>query len=131
VSGDVQSLVSDNNSYLVIRSANSGYTAISRTDLRFIGVSGPVTRLDFSITLKSSTSSTAVTIYAFNTSTNAWVQLDSLSLSTAETTRTFAITSNPGSYVDATGALRLRTQSSKFLGAHSLSLEVAKLTVTP
>jgi hypothetical protein len=130
VSGTVQSLVSDNDNYLVTRSATSGMTAISKTDLQFSGVAGPVTRLDFSVTLKSSTASTAVTIYAYSASTSSWVQLDSVTLGTGETTRTFALTSNAASYIDATGTLRLRTQSSKFLSAHSVYLELVKLTVT-
>jgi len=65
-SGNLASLSSDDNNFLVTKSTSSGWYRESITDFEFRNVRLPVSRLDYSVRLKSSASSTSVTIYAYS-----------------------------------------------------------------
>jgi hypothetical protein len=94
------------------------------------GVAGSVSRLDVSVILKSSDSNTTTRIYLYDFTTRAWTQLQTSTIGPAEATRTSAVSTNAGRYVGA-GTVRLRILSSKLLSTHSLSVELARLAVTP
>ena len=128
-SGNAQSLVSNNNEYLVIKSAFLGLNAISKTELEFTNVAIPISSWSFSIILKTSTAGIPVTIYAYNFASGAWDRTTSTEIGTGETTRSFSFTANGMNYIDPVGKVRLMCESNKFLRSHSLYLEMAKLTV--
>jgi Bacterial Ig domain/GDSL-like Lipase/Acylhydrolase family len=129
-SGSLASLGADDNSHLVVRSTTSGLERTASAELVFSGVTGPVTRLDVSTILKSSTSSTTARLYLYDVVAGVWTQLASSTIGTSEVARTGAVSTSASRYVGPTGTVRLRVQSSRLLSTHSLSLEQARLTVT-
>lgn len=129
-SGTLASLVADDNGYLAVRSATSGATGYALTDFDFSGVSATVSRLDFSVLAKSSTSSTTLRIYGFQVSSQSWTQLSSSTLGTSEVLRTVSVTSGAGAYRDATGRVRLRVEGRKLLSTFTVSHELISVTAT-
>jgi hypothetical protein len=124
--GNVASLNSDNNNYLAIRSVWSGLSGVSRTDFEFSTVQTS-SRLEFTVIAKSSSTSTALRLYAFNYSTNAWVQIHSSTISTSETTRAVTISSNAASYRSSAGRARLRAESVRSLATPTMSYDLIRL----
>jgi hypothetical protein len=129
-SGSLSSLGADDNNHLVVRSTTSGFERTSSTELVFSGVTGPVTRLDVSTILRSSTSSTTARLSLYDVVAGAWTQLTSSTIGTSEVSRAGAVSNSASRYVSPSGIVRLRVQSSKLLSTHTLSLEQARLTVT-
>jgi hypothetical protein len=131
-SGNLTSLTSDDNNFLVTRSTSSGWYRESITDFEFRNIRLPASRLDYSLTIKSSGSfSTSIIIYAYNFATASWMQLNSSSIGTSEVTKNFSITSSPASYINAEGKSLIRLKSSKLLGNHSISSDLVRLIGTP
>ena len=129
-SGDLTSLTSDDNNFLITKSTSSGWYRESITDFEFRNVRIPVSRLDYSVTIKSSASSTSATIYAYNFVTASWTQLNTSSIGTSEVTKNVSITSSAASYINAEGNSLIRLKSSKLLGNHSISSDLVSLIAT-
>jgi hypothetical protein len=129
-SGNVQSLLADDNNYLVTKSGTSGVLRTSQTDLEFNTIAPPVSRLDILIVLGSTTSSTTLRIFAYNVVTATWSELSAATLGTGETTRTLAISASAANYVSPSGSVKVRVQSTKVLATHSIRIELARMTVT-
>jgi PKD repeat protein len=129
-SGNLASLNSDNNNFLVVASVTSGSPRVSVTELEFSNVLTQVSRLDYSVRIKSSNSNTTTTIQAFNYVTGLWTQIHRSTTSTSESTKTASITSSASSYVNSQGKSKIRVQSSNSSN-HSLSHELVTLTATP
>jgi hypothetical protein len=127
-SGTLASLAADDNGYLAVQGTTSGATRYARADFEFLGTPTAPLRYDFTVTARSSHSSTTLRIYAFNNTAGSWTQLTSTSLGTSEITRTVSITSNAAAYRDANGRVRLRVQGSRS-GSFTLSLEVVRAAV--
>jgi hypothetical protein len=129
VSGSAASLSADDNNFLVTRSAFSGFSGVSQTELVFDGAGGSVSRLDLRVIAKSSTSSTRISLRLLNVTTGAWNEVKSATISTGESAITYNVTSSPGNYVDGSGRIRMRVYSSKFLSSHSVYLDLASINV--
>jgi Bacterial Ig domain len=129
-SGGLPSLGADDNNHLVVRSSASGFERTAQAELVFSGVASPVTRLDVSAIFMSSASNTSARIHVYDFTSGAWVQLNSSTVGTTETTRNLGVSTNAARYVGPTGTVRLRIQTSKLLSTHTLSVEMARLTVT-
>jgi hypothetical protein len=128
-SGTVESLASDDNSYLAVRSAFSGLTSYTGTDFSFGATPNAPSKLDVTVVAKATTSTT-LRIYAFKVTTSSWVELTSFSAGTGEVTRTVSITTNPADYRNAAGTVRLMVQGSKLLSYFTISHEMVRLNVT-
>jgi hypothetical protein len=128
-SGNAASAASDDNNYLVTRSAFSGLTALSQTELVFTDATGPVSRLDLLVRVKSTTSNTRVGVSLYNVTTGSWQEFTSTNVGSSETTLTASVTSSPGSYIDASGKVTMRISTSKLLSSHSISIDRATVTV--
>lgn len=128
-SGALASLTSDDNNFLVAQSTTSGATRTSVTDFEFSSVAIP-SQLDYSIRLKSSASSTTITIFAFNYATGIWTQIHNSTTGTTESAKTASITTGASNYVNAQGKSLVRVQSSRST-THSVSHELVRLTATP
>ena len=129
-SGTAASLVSDDNSFLAVRSVTSGLTGSMRTELTYPSTPEAPTRLEITAIAKSSTASTTVRVYAYRVTTSSWVELTNFDITSSESSRTVAITSRPGDYRDATGTVRLAIQASKPLSSFTVSHEMVRLNVT-
>ncbi len=129
-SGTAASLVSDDNSFLVVRSVSSGFTGYTRTELTYPSTPAAPTRLEITVVAKSTTSSTSVRVYAYRVTTSSWVQLNDFTINSTESSRTVSITSRAGDYRDATGTVRLAIQASKLLSSFTVSHEMVRLNVT-
>jgi Bacterial Ig domain len=127
--GDAASLTANDNDYLVVGSTTYGRTRRSTADFGFDNVA-PGSRLDYSVRLKSSTSSTRVIVYAFNYVSTTWTQLSTSSIGTGEVTVSASIAASAASYISPDGRMSLRVQSSK-RSSHSISSEVITVAVTP
>jgi hypothetical protein len=125
------SLVADDNNYLVVRSATSGLTSYARTDFEFPDATATASRLDFSVVVKSSASSTTLRLFAFHVPTASWTLLNSSTVGTSESTKSVSVTAGAGGYRDSGGRVRLRVEGSRLLSTFTLSHEVTRLTVTP
>jgi Big-like domain-containing protein len=126
-SGSMTSLTADDNNYFVVGSTQSG-TRRTSTDYEILNVIS-ASRLDYSIRLRSSTSSTAVTIYAYNFATSTWTQIKSISVGSSETTQSASITSSVSSHIN-NGRILVRVQSTRS-NNHTISNEFMKVTATP
>ncbi len=131
VGGNAASFASDDNNYFEARSSTSGITRTMNLDTAVENVTGTISRLDYSVRLKSSTSSTTVRIYAYNFTTGALVQVGSATVGTSEVTINGSLTSNLSQYRDSSNQIGIIISSSKLLSTHNLSVDFARLTVTP
>jgi hypothetical protein len=103
-------------------------TKQSTTDFGFVTVAQG-SRLDYSVRLKSNTSSTTIIVSAFNYSSSTWTQLSSSSVGTSELTVSASIATSASSYISLDGKMSVRVQSSQG-STHSMSDEVVKVIVT-
>ncbi len=129
-SGSASSVAADDNSYLVVKSTTSG---TSRQTVTAFTVTSAVSgsRVDYSVRLKSNTSSTSVVVYAMNYTTGAWTQLTTGTVGSSETTLTARLTSGIASYVNASGQMSVRVQTTSGSTTHSASIELVQVVVTP
>jgi Bacterial Ig domain/GDSL-like Lipase/Acylhydrolase len=130
-SGSVQSLAADDGNHLVIRSTTSSLERTAQVELAVNGVSGTVSRLDIRAIVNASASNTTARVYVYDVTTSAWTQLSSFTIGPSETTRNITVSASPARYVDTTGTLRLRIQSSRLVSTHSLSVEMVRVTTSP
>jgi len=129
-SGDAASLTANDSNYFVVRSTTSGATRQSMTDFGFANVTRG-SRLDYSVRLKSSTSSATVVLFAFNYALSTWTQLGSLSIGTGEATLSASIATSASDYVSVDGQMSVRVQSSKARTSHSIYDDLITVVVTP
>jgi hypothetical protein len=127
-SGTIGSVATDDNGYLAVRSATSGLTGYATTDFEFVGVSSTASRLDFSVVVKSSASSTTVRLYVFQVSSQSWIQLSSSTVGTSESRKDVSITAGASGYRDTAGRVRLRVEGSKLFSSVTVSHELISLT---
>ncbi len=105
--GSVASLAVADGTRLIVSSALSGGSY--RTDWYATAtLAHPPTSLTVRYDGSFNTTRTQ-TLYLYNWSTAAWVQIDQASIGTATTTRTWS-TTTPAAYVNAAGQVRLRVQ---------------------
>jgi hypothetical protein len=128
-SGSVSGLVGDDSNYLVVRSTTSNFERMAAADFVVAGMTGPVTRLDVRTIVKSSVGSTSTSISVYDVTAGTWTQLSSSTIGTSEVTRTTSV-SSPARYVDASGNVRLRIDSSRLLSTYSLSVDQVQVTIT-
>ena len=132
VSGNVASLVSNDNNYLVIASQTSGTTRYATTDFTVTGITVPSpSKITVQVIAKSSKSNTTQRIKLWNYSTSVWDQKDSATISTSEVTRSFDVTTGASNYISG-GQLKVETNDShgnrtSFNASH----EVVSVTITP
>lgn len=126
-SGNSTSLVADDNNYLRTRSVASGLTQYATTDFDFTGVRTSLTRLNFEVRAKSSVVSTNIKLYLYNIITRKWDQIDSYSLGTSESSRLRIVSSNISEYLNSSGTVRLRVQSSKLALSYYFYYELISL----
>jgi len=127
LSGAAASLAANDDAYLAVRGALSGFTYYATTDFTVSNTPSPLSRMDLTVTVKS-TASTTVRVYAYNVTTSAWTQLTSATVGTGESTLTNSVISNAGVYRNAAGAIRIRVQGSRS-GTFTLSHEVVRVSV--
>jgi lysophospholipase L1-like esterase len=126
-SGNSASLVANDNNVLTLRSVTSGSPRRTITDFEFTNVKTQGSRFDYLVRLRSSSSSTTATIYAFNYSTSTWTQLHSSSVGTTESTKSASIAAS-ANYVNAEGKSLVRVQTSRPITTHTAYLEIVQLT---
>lgn len=127
--GTLADVAADDNLFLVTRSAASNGTGYARTDFEFAGLPAAPLGIDVAIVAKSSASSTSLRVYAFNVTTNAWTQLSSSTVGTAEAASGSSITGNAAAYRDSAGRMRVRVQGSKGSSTFSVSHDVVRISV--
>jgi hypothetical protein len=128
-SGNAASLTSDDNNYLIINSQTSGNVRYAGADLTCTGVTGVPTRLDVSVTAKSSSSGTSQTLQLWNYNTSAWDTFSSGTIGTAESTQTFSVTTGAANYVSG-GQIQVGAIASKAKRTFTLSLDRVAVSVT-
>jgi hypothetical protein len=128
-SGNAASLASNDNNYLIINSQTSGTVRYAATDLTCTGVAGVPTRLDVSVTAKSSTSATTQVIQLWNYSTSAWDSFSSGNIGTAESTLPFSVTTGAANYVSG-GQILVGVVDYKSRKNFTLSLDRVAVSVT-
>lgn len=128
-SGTTSSLTADDNNYLVVKSSTSGSSRQSVTAFTFSKVA-PGSRIAPTVRLKSSVSNTSIVVSAMNYTSGTWTQLTTGTVGISESTITAAITTGAANYVNASGQMSLRVQSSSG-STHSVSFEIVSAVVTP
>ncbi len=127
-SGTVANLAANDSSYLVISGAASGktyyadwYSAVSIAE-----TPASITKLTLTFDGKLSTS-LAQKLYVYNWTTAAWVQIDSRTVGTSDTTIAWS-TTTPAAYISSSGEIRLRQYVTR-RGSFSSSSDLAQFTV--
>lgn len=127
-SGSVANLAADDASYLVIGSAKQGKNQVIDWDCAAVIAEAPasVTKLTITVDGHYSTSVTQV-LYVYDWVMQAWTQIDSRAVSTADTTVTWMSTA-PANYISGSGEIRVRQyQSAK--STVTSSTDMVKYTI--
>lgn len=130
-SGTIAGTVSNDNSYLVVKSQTSGTTRYATTDFTVNGLlAGDVSKLEFVAVTKSTKASTIQKISLWNYATAAWVEVDSVTIGTAEQSRSVSVKTNASNYLSG-GTAKVRISASKTSQSFSLSTELLRVVAAP
>jgi hypothetical protein len=129
-SGSIAAVAADDGMFLSVRSGGFGGVKSAIVDYEVSNVTSGISRLDYYVQAKSSTSSTTVVISAYNYVSRSWTPLRSSTFGTTEGSTAAALTTSASEYVSAQGRSLIRVQSST-ASTHSISVDVVRLTVTP
>jgi hypothetical protein len=124
ISGNIYSLPSNDNNYLVVKSTTSGAKKIQRTEFTFT-TSTPVTQAMISVRVKSSAPSTNWNVKLYNYSTGNWDLLAIGTIGTNESGFSFPIM-NFQKYVN-NGNAKLAIESAKNV-THTISYDRVFIT---
>ena len=133
LSGNLSSVTSNNNSYLVVKSQTSGTTRFARTEYTFSNFTGvtSASKLTFTINAFSNVSATNGKIMILKASTGQWETLSTFTLGTTEGVYTGVVNADLATYANTSGVIKLRLETSKGKTTTTTSTDFVQLTVTP
>lgn len=110
MSGNLASLNSNDNKYLVTKSVTSGSNRVSAVEVTFSGISNlNPSSLSFTYIGKSNGAGRTFWLYLFNQNTGAWDTISTFSVGASEVTRNQVVSQNIVNYINpSTSSLRFK-----------------------